>query len=148
MWKNHLGIDVELKNVEWGNYLDKQRQLDYSVARAGWIGDYPDPNTFLDMFVTGGGQNQTGWSNSRYDALIEQAAAEGDPGRRMEMLHEAEQILMSEVPIVPIYFYVSINMVKPNVKGFSANILDLHPLHVLRVEPTGTSSMTSAGGGD
>jgi oligopeptide transport system substrate-binding protein len=139
MWKNNLGIDVELKNVEWGNYLDKQRQLDYSVSRAGWIGDYPDPNTFLDMFVTDGGQNQTGWSNSRYDELIEMAAAEPDPERRLAQLHEAEAILMNELPILPIYFYVSINMVKPHVKGFTANILDLHPLHILRNEPLDSS---------
>lgn len=143
MWKRHLGIDVELKNVEWGNYLDKQKQLDYSVARAGWIGDYPDPNTFLDMFVTDGGQNQTGWSHRRYDELIAGAAAESDPERRMEMLREAEEILMAELPIIPIYFYVSINMVKPHVRGFTANILDLHPLHVLRIDKSASPTLAT-----
>ncbi|MCO6458476.1 MAG: peptide ABC transporter substrate-binding protein [Pirellulaceae bacterium] len=144
MWKEHLGIDVELKNVEWGNYLDRQRELDYSVSRAGWIGDYPDPNTFLDMFVTGGGQNQTGWSHPGYDALIAQAAAEPDPEQRMRQLHEAERILMDELPILPIYYYVSINMVKPYVRGFSANILDTHPLHILRLDGNAASASLPA----
>ena len=86
-----------------------------------------------DMFVTGGGQNQTGWSNARYDQMIEQAAVEPDPQRRFELLTEAERLLMTELPIIPIYYYVSINMVQTNVKGFHANLLDKHPLHILEV---------------
>ena len=101
------------------------------VARSGWIGDYPDPNTFLDMFVTDGANNETNWSNVRYDELIQAAQAETDPTARMEILHQAERVLMQELPIVPIYFYVSINMVNPQIKGFSANIQDIHPLHIL-----------------
>ncbi|MFT5525463.1 MAG: oligopeptide transport system substrate-binding protein [Pirellulaceae bacterium] len=130
-WQEHLGIQVELANVEWGVYLDRQQTLDYTVCRAGWIGDYPDPNTFLDLFVTGGGQNETGWGNTQYDQLIEQAGKEGNPEKRMDILHRAEAILMEELPILPIYYYVSINLVRPEVKGFSNNILDRHPLHIL-----------------
>jgi len=130
-WQQNLGIRVELANVEWGVYLDRQQTLDYTVCRAGWIGDYPDPNTFLDMFVTGGGQNETGWGNPEYDGLIESAGKEADPKTRMEILHRAETILMEELPILPIYYYVSINMVRPEVTGFSNNILDRHPLHIL-----------------
>jgi oligopeptide transport system substrate-binding protein len=133
-WNNNLGIDVELRNLEWATFLDTLQQKQYQVARSGWIGDYPDPNTFLDMFVTDGANNQTGWSNETYDKLIKDAAAESDPHKRMEILHEAETILMEELPIIPIYFYVSINMVHPRVKGFSANIQDLHPLHILSVD--------------
>lgn len=132
-WSEHLGIDVELRNVAWGVYLDLQRELDFTVARAGWIGDYPDPNTFLDMFVTDGPQNQTGWSNEAYDQRIRDAASQSDPATRLQLLREAEEILMTEMPLVPIYFYVSINMVSPRVDGFSANILDKHPLHILDV---------------
>jgi oligopeptide transport system substrate-binding protein len=134
MWKNNLGIDVELKNSEWATFLDAVHQMDYTVARAGWIGDYPDPNTFLDMWVTGGQNNETGWSDSKYDQLIRGAEKEPDPQRRSDMLEEAEAILMNEMPVIPIYFYVSINMVNPDITGFYANIQDLHPLHLLRKE--------------
>jgi oligopeptide transport system substrate-binding protein len=133
-WKSHLGIDVELRNLEWGVYLDAVTKREYDIARAGWIGDYPDPNTFLDMFVTGGTNNQTGWGDARYDQLIREAQTTPDPHTRLAQLAEAETILMRELPILPIYFYVSINMVRPYVRGFAANILDVHPLHLLEVD--------------
>ncbi len=69
-WKENLGIDVEPQNQEWGAYLTAQQNLDYSITRSGWTGDYVDPNTFLGMFVTGGEDNETGWSNANYDRLI------------------------------------------------------------------------------
>jgi oligopeptide transport system substrate-binding protein len=72
--KRNLGIDAQAYNQEWGAYLAAQQTLDYEIARAGWIGDYEDPNTFLDMWVTNGGQNRTGWSSARYDELIRLAA--------------------------------------------------------------------------
>lgn len=133
-WKNNLGIDVELRNMEWGVYLDTVSKTNFTVARAGWIGDYPDPNTFLDMFVTGGPQNNTNWSNAQYDRLIEQAASEPDAEQRMQLLREAETILMDELPIIPIYFYVSINMVHPEVQGFAPTLQDVHPLMNLRID--------------
>src|SRR6056297_1078671 len=83
---NTLHIKVDLQNMEWGSYLDKVNQLDYDIARGGWIADYPDPNTFLDLWVTGGDQNSTGWGNDRYDELIEAAASEGNVEKRMGLL--------------------------------------------------------------
>ena len=77
-WKNNLGIDVSLTNKEWASYLASTHAMEYSTARAGWIGDYPDPNTFLDMWLTDGANNETGWSNKKYDQLILAAAAEND----------------------------------------------------------------------
>lgn len=133
-WKARLGLNVELRNLEWGVYLNTQQELDYTISRAGWVGDYPDPNTFLDMFVTNGPQNQTGWSHAEYDRLIAAAAAELDVTRRLERLAEAEAILVAEVPIIPIYFYVSTNLVSPRVRGFSANLQDNHPLQLLSIE--------------
>jgi oligopeptide transport system substrate-binding protein len=133
-WKNSLGIDVELRNLEWGTYLDTVFKMDYTVARAGWVGDYPDPNTFLDMFVTDGPQNNTGWSSKEYDRLIEEAATESDPQRRMQLLHEAEVILMDNLPIIPIYFYSRINIFNnKRLDGFFNSIQDIHPLHLLEV---------------
>lgn len=133
-WKEHLGVNVQLENYEWRTFLATLSQKDYEVARSGWIGDYPDPNTFLDMFVTDGANNQTNWSNARYDELIEQAKFEPDYQIRLGLLTEAEQILMDEQPIIPIYFYVSKNLVQPHVLGFSNNVQDVHPLHILKLD--------------
>jgi oligopeptide transport system substrate-binding protein len=135
MWKDHLGIDVELVNVEWKVYLDRQKKLDYQVSRAGWIGDYVDPNTFLDMWVTGGGNNQTGWSNKRYDDLIARAGRTLDPKERMKLFNEAERLLVAdEVPIMPLYTYVNKGMLSRKVKGWLPNILDQHPLKYISIE--------------
>jgi len=133
MWKDNLGIDVVLRGLEWGVYLSSQQTLDYEVCRAGWVADYSDPNTFLDMFVTGGGNNQTGWSNVRYDELIKAAAVEPDPAQRMKLFRQAETILLDEMPIIPIYFYVSKNLVSPRVKGFFNNVQDEHPLKLIDI---------------
>jgi oligopeptide transport system substrate-binding protein len=133
MWKESLGVQVDLTNVEWKVYLARQSSLDYQVSRAGWIGDYVDPNTFLDMWITAGGNNQTGWSNTRYDDLIGRAACQIVNGRdRMRALQEAEKILvLDEVPIMPLYTYVNKGMLSRRVKGWSPNILDQHPLKYL-----------------
>ncbi|MFT7484889.1 MAG: oligopeptide transport system substrate-binding protein [Candidatus Paceibacteria bacterium] len=125
-WKRHLGLNVKLLNQEWKVYLDAQKSLDYKVTRSAWIGDYPDPNTFLDMFVTGGENNRTGWGSTEYDALIAAAAAESDPALRMQHFAAAEAILMDELPILPIYYYVTRNLVNPRLGGFHANIQDEH----------------------
>lgn len=122
-WKRELGIDLRLANVEWKVFLDRMRNLKYDLARAGWYGDYVDPNTFLDMFVTGGGNNNTGWSNTEYDALIKQAARTLDAEKRMAVFRRAEVILVENaLPILPVYHYVSPMMAKPYVKGWSTNI--------------------------
>ncbi|HEV8308110.1 MAG TPA: peptide ABC transporter substrate-binding protein [Methylomirabilota bacterium] len=136
MWRETLGIQVELANVEWKVYLARQSKLDYQISRAGWIGDYVDPNTFLDMWITGGGNNQTGWSNKRYDELVAKAGCGiVDPKERMKALQEAEKILVvDEVPIVPLYTYVNKGMLSRKVKGWQPNILDQHPLKYLSIE--------------
>lgn len=130
--RNTLNIPIALENMEWGTYLDKVSKEDYQIARAGWIADYPDPNTFLDMWITGGPQNNTGWSNPDYDRLIEDAGKESDPTKRFEMLRRAEQYLIDEMPVIPFYFYVSPNMVKTNILGFGATAEDRHPIHLLK----------------
>jgi oligopeptide transport system substrate-binding protein len=132
-WRK-LGINCELRNLEWGSFLDALSNQKYMVSRSAWTGDYADPNTFLDMFVTDGPNNQTGWSNAEYDRLIE-AAKHVSAEERLKLLSQAERILMDELPILPIYFYVTKNMVNPRVKGFRSNIQDLHPLDLLSVEP-------------
>lgn len=143
MWRDNLGVEAQLRGLEWGVYLSAQDKLDYGVARAGWIADYPDPNTFLDMFTSENPQNQTGWKNARYDELIAAAAKESDSTKRLKMLSEAEAILLEEMPIMPIYFYVSKNLVKPQVKGFFNNVQDVHPLTLIEVDKTSGSAGAS-----
>jgi oligopeptide transport system substrate-binding protein len=134
MWKKNLGIEVKLLNQEWKVYLDSQRQLNYQVCRAGWTGDYVDPNTFLDMWVTGGGQNETGWGNKEYDRLIAEAGRTGDTAARLELFQKAETILMDEMPILPIYFYTRPHLVSPKLKGWQPTLLDLHPYEHLSID--------------
>lgn len=134
-WEKNLGVKVELVNQEWKVYLNSQRKLDYQLSRSAWIGDYADPNTFLDMFVTGGGNNNTGWSNAEYDAAIRAAADEADPARRMEIFRGAEKLLVEdELPIWPIYYYVSLNLYPRHVKGIPPNILNLIDLKYVEVD--------------
>lgn len=133
-WKRHLGIDVTLNNQEWGAYLTTRRQGRYMVARAGWIGDYIDPNTFLDLFTSDNPQNQSGWSHDQYDRLMKAAQVEPDNQRRLELFHEAERILLDELPMIPFYVYVSQSMVRPWVTGFYHNIQDVHPLWAMGID--------------
>lgn len=128
MWKRELGISVAIQNEEWGSYLQTLTALRYDVARRAWIGDYLDPNTFLACYVTGDGNNRTGWGDPRYDALIRGAAKELDPEKRLTMLSDAEALLMSEGPIIPIYHYSTNELVKPYVRGIYRTALDIHPL--------------------
>jgi len=134
MWKLALNINVRLSNQDWKVYLSRIQALDYSIARAAWIGDYPDPNTFLDMFVTDGGNNQTGWSNNQYDELIASAASEADEGKRYQIFQQAEQLLMDESPIIPIYTYTRVLLKHPQLKGWEPNILDIHPYKYVYLE--------------
>ena len=129
-WQNELGVRAKLRNEEWKVYLDTQHTQRYDVSRSAWIADYADPNTFLDQFLTDGQNNRTGWSNLQYDRLLKQAAAELDPARRFELLRQAEAILMEELPILPIYYYVTQNAIAPRLGGFYENFQDSHfPKH-------------------
>lgn len=129
----NLGIQVELQSLEWGTFLNNQSTMNYHISRAGWTADYPDPNTFLDMWVTDGPNNQTGFSNKQYDDFIEKAKEELDPKKRMALFREAETILLEEQPIIPIYYYTSVNMVKPRVKGWHLCDRNVHSLTTISV---------------
>ena len=133
-WQKKLGIQVKTRNEEWQSYNSSQRQMKYNLCRRGWIGDYVDPYTFLEMYVTDGEQNNTGFSNEQYDQLIADSAKEQDPEKRLRILEQAERILMDELPIIPLYFYVSKNMVKPHVRGFYNNLQDMHPVGAMWID--------------
>jgi oligopeptide transport system substrate-binding protein len=143
MWKVNLGIDVQLVNQEWKVYLDSQHTLNYQLCRAAWIADYVDPNSFLDMWLTGGGNNDTGWSNAEYDRLIAQAARESNPERRSEIFQRAEALLLDELPLIPIYFYTRVGLRRPEVKGYYPNILDNHPYKYIYLEEAGDRARAS-----
>lgn len=136
MWKTSLGIEVGIHNQEWKVYLDAQSNLDYDISRAGWIGDYVDPYTFLEMFTTGNGNNDTGWSSARYDELIATAPMAGTDEKRFAMLREAEDLLMDELPILPIYIYTRPYLIHPNVKNWNPKLLDNRNMKYIWLEPT------------
>lgn len=133
-WLKNLGIKVRLQNQEWPEYLAKRAAGDFHVTRAGWGADYIDPITFLLLFTSESPQNDARWFNPKYDALLERAKQEPNITRRLEFLHEAEQLMMDEVPVIPIYFNVSQQMVAPEVEGWYSNLLDDHPLSAIRVK--------------
>ena len=134
MWRTNLGINMTLANTDWKVYLSRQSVGDFSISRAGWIGDYHDPKTFLDMMVTGRGNNQTGWSNQEYDSLLVEAAKSTSQKQRFDFLYEAEEILMDELPIIPVYTYTRIYMLHESVKGWNPNLLDSHPYQFVSIE--------------
>ena len=138
MWERELGDKVELRQMEKQVYLKAQRSLDYDVSRSSWIGDYNDPNTFLDLFRSNNGNNRTGWKNIRYDQLMDQASTLTDLARRADLLGEAETILVrEEAPIAPLYYFSGFNYHNPvRVQGIHGNILDIHPINAIRVSKT------------
>jgi oligopeptide transport system substrate-binding protein len=137
MWKKNLNIDIRLVNQEWKVYLDSTHSGNYQMARAAWIADYVDPNSFLDMWLTGGGNNETGWSNPEYDRLIGEASRAIDPQRRTEFFQKAEAVLLDEVPIIPIYFYTRVCLKRPELKGWHPTLLDNHPYKHVYLEAAG-----------
>jgi len=128
IWKRELHIDVELSNQEWGSYLQATTRLQYDIARRSWIGDFLDPYTFLSLGVTGDGNNRTGWSDPRFDALIRRSIVEPDPAKRFVVLAQAESLILADGPFLPIYHYSSNELVKPYVRGIYQNALDIHPI--------------------
>jgi oligopeptide transport system substrate-binding protein len=141
MWKRNLGIDVQLLNQEWKVYLDSKKTGNYQIARFGWIGDYADPNSFLDLWVTGGGNNDSRWSNAEYDRLIREAGRTTDLQKRLEVFQQAEAILLDEVPILPVYFYTRVYGLSPSVQGWFPTIIDNHPYKHVWLDPTKMTSI-------
>ena len=129
MWKKELNINVTLLNQDWKVYLDTESSGNYQISRAAWIGDYVDPNSFLDMWLADSGNNRTGWNNPKFDQLITQVAPRAPTQeQRYAAFRRAEKILLEDMPIIPIYTYVSQHLIHPSVKGLSANLLN-HPMY-------------------
>jgi oligopeptide transport system substrate-binding protein len=125
MWKDALNIPVTISNQEWKVYLDSVSQMDFQIARRGWIGDYVDPNNFLDLFLCGGGNNNTGFCDPAYDEMILRLAPKAKTReQRFAIFAEAETLLMEQMPILPIYTYTSQHLIHPSVKGLPPNLMD------------------------
>tara|TARA_B110000503_G_scaffold4350_2_gene5764 strand:+ start:603 stop:2240 length:1638 start_codon:yes stop_codon:yes gene_type:complete len=125
MWKGALNIDVTLANQEWKVYLDSVDQMEFQMARRGWIGDYVDPNNFLDLFLCNGGNNNTGFCDPVYDDMILQQAPQAKSREeRYAIFKAAETRLMEQMPIIPIYTYTSNHLVHPSVHGKPSNLMD------------------------
>ena len=123
-WTSELGIKVKLDNSEWQVYLDKLSNLDYQVGRMGWIADYNDAYTFLEMYNSAtNGNNDTGWENAEYTALLKQSITETDPAKRIEILKQAEAIMIEEMPVLPIYYYTNLYITKDYVTGMEPDAL-------------------------
>lgn len=131
-WKKVLGVKVTLCNVERGTYFSRRKSLDYQMCLSDWRGDYLDPQTFLEIFTSKSGNNQTGWSNAGYDELIVKgAASEGE--ERERWFRQAEQFLVdTETPVIPLYFGINRCLLKEGIQGYYNNMLDIHPLWALR----------------
>ena len=134
MLRENLGIRVELRPLEWKTYLAEMSALNYDFIRGSWVGDYDDPMTFLDCFLSDSGNNRTGWKEVRYDRLLQAAAAEADPLRRLEILREAETLLVEEaVPVTGLYSHVGLYAADPRkVGGIWPNRMDEHPFFSMR----------------
>jgi len=125
MWKDYLNIDIKLLNQEWKVYLATESAGDYQISRGGWIGDYVDPNNFLDMFLCGGGNNRTGWCNEEYDRLIlEVAPSQSSHEERLAVFQQAETMLLDDMPIIPVYTYTSLKLVDLSVGNLDGNIMN------------------------
>tara|TARA_B100000035_G_C21028558_1_gene567284 strand:- start:1381 stop:2973 length:1593 start_codon:yes stop_codon:yes gene_type:complete len=134
MWKKHLGLNVVLTNVDWKVYLARETQGQFDISRAGWIGDYPDPFTFLDMMVTDRGNNKTGWSNSVFDEILKKASSKITIEERYALYEQAEKILIDELPVIPLYTYTRTYLLSERVKNWQKNILDTNPYQFLSLE--------------
>ncbi|MGI2031503.1 peptide ABC transporter substrate-binding protein [Rhizobium panacihumi] len=133
MWKP-LGVNVELVNAETKVHYDQLQRGDVQVGRAGWLADYNDPDNFLNLLVTGVPMNYGRWSNADYDKLIKDGNLEKDMKKRAEMFKQAEKIALDDSAALPIYYYVSKNVVSPKISGFEDNVKDIHRTRWLSIK--------------
>ncbi len=125
MWREVLGVEAEIESQEWKVFLDtRNEKLETQVFRSGWIGDYNDAFAFAELMRGTSDQNDSGYANPEYDRLVTAAQSELDAQKRAELLEEAESVLLEDMPIIPLYFYVSKHLIKPWVRGYEPNIMD------------------------
>ena len=124
MWQENLGIKVNVSTEEWAVYYENIQALNYDVGAMGWGADYMHPMTFFPLRVSDAGYNNSGYANPEYDALVKQAQSETDPMTAMELMRKAENVLMADMPLIPLYFRSSPKMMAPYVKGWTITPLN------------------------
>lgn len=135
MWKQTLGVQTHLRNEEWKVYLNSRKQKQFQVVRSGWIGDYNDAYSFLSLFKSDVGEmNTAAYHNAEYDKLIHNAENEADANKRRDDLQQAEQILLNDMPIIPVYHYTTQHLVNPKITGWVDNVMDVHPTQYLSIK--------------
>ena len=134
MWKEHLGATIKIKQMEWTSYITAMFDKDYDLAAGGWIGDYMDPLTFLDMWMKDGGNNRTGWHSEEFEDILGKAAQTGDPSKRYALLAQAEALFLRERPSFRVLVYPQLPPPSGR-EGWSPLLLDNHPYKFLRLEP-------------
>ncbi|MEM0968688.1 MAG: peptide ABC transporter substrate-binding protein, partial [Verrucomicrobiota bacterium] len=136
MWKKELGVEtIRLNNQEWKAFQQTIFEEKYEIGRAGWIADYVDPTTFLDMWRTGDSNNNTSWSSPKYDRLLQEAALEADPEARRKKLFAAEEVLLEEMPVIPLYWYTRTYAIHPAVKHWNPLLLDKRDYKFIELQP-------------
>jgi len=145
MWKQVLGVNTTLVNEEFRVFLQNRAQKTVTeVFRAGWVSDYNDPYSFLEMFRTGHGRNDYGYSNSTFDALLDQIGMERVRARRERLMFEAERLLMADHVIIPVYTYVTKRLVSRQLRGWQNNVMDHHPTrHMYKLRLHGAADVSA-----
>ncbi len=122
--KRNLGIEIEILNEEWKTYLKATGTNKYNFHRFAWVGDYPDADTFINLFVTNGGNNKTRWGSAKYDELVKKGLSEGDKEKRKQIYGQAMRLLNEEeVPVIPIYYYRDEYLISNRVKNYPLNMM-------------------------
>jgi oligopeptide transport system substrate-binding protein len=135
MWKRELGVSVALRNEEWKVMLKNYRDGHFQVMRFGQVADYNHASTFLDLFLSGNPQNQTGWADAEFEKLMHQAARATDRTESTRLYRKAERVAVAGMSRIPLYFYTKLNLVKPWVKGFLPNARNEHLVQYLSIDP-------------
>ncbi|MFB6351963.1 MAG: ABC transporter substrate-binding protein, partial [Bradymonadaceae bacterium] len=128
IWEKQLGVKIKPVEKVWEDYLEAIDITNYDLARSGWVGDYSDPLTFLSMWTTGNGNNDTGWSNDKYDKLVSEVKASKKSPERMKKLLQAEELLLQKGPVIPIYHFAEHVLVGNNVKGYAVHNRNIHQI--------------------
>ena len=139
MWKQVLGIKTTLKNQEWKVFLETRRlKKETEIFRGGWVGDYDDPYTFSELLHSENEMNHSGFANQEYDAFLKKASEKNAGEERLSELKMAEKLMLEEMPIIPLYFYVSQHLIKPWVSGLEGNVMDHHYSKYVKILKTET----------
>lgn len=126
MWKHTLGIKINLANLDFRIWLDNQRTLSYQISRSRWVGDFDDPSTYIDLFLSDSGNNRTGWVDQQFNLLDKKANETLDPKTRFGLLQEAESRLLKEAPIAPIFYGTKTYLISPAVHNWESSLLGIH----------------------